>query len=255
MRPTAVKGIFSCSSGLLIAMLSIGTAAARGVETNSFDPYPQYSGTTTGTSVTLNQSRVLPFSTNSGQLELASIIGGLSFATGTSVTSFSVAFDGANETRFSWESSTQDQEVVIGVQHVNASDQATDITIAFGDSATSCPTETASLTIGGTKYSARNPCALSAGLMLPPDQSNPYGPLDTGALEFTLGPHGATLQHANWYLDRSGSTPAAWTAAPASAPEIDPDSAVTALVLLLGGLAIARGHDTNLRGTKPSATR
>jgi len=247
MRATAVKGIFSGSSVLLIAMVTIGTAAARGVETNSFNPYPQYSGTTKGTSVTLNGSGVLPFYTSSDQLELASILGGLSFATGTSVKSFSVSFDGSNETDFSWESATQTQEVVIGVQDANSSNQATDITIAFGDTATSCPTETASLTIGGTKYSARNPCALSAGLMAHPDQSNPYGPLDTGALEFTIGSHGATLQHASWYLDANGSTPAAWTATRVAAPEIDPGSAVTALVLLLGGLAVARGRDTNLK--------
>jgi hypothetical protein len=79
----------------------------------------------------------------------------------------------------------------------------------FGYESTNCSGETASFSLGTAKFSESNPCA------------NP------GALVVT---NGVVTSVTNF-----SSVPKV------SAPEIDPNSAVAALTILLGGLAIVRG--------------
>ncbi len=94
---------------------------------------------------------------------------------------------------------------------------ATAFTVDFNYASGACSKETASLSFGGTTYSAADPCSAN---------------LKPTANEFSI---------VNGTV--SGSLPSGWSSSSAvSAPEMDSTSALSGLALLFGILAVARGR-------------
>jgi hypothetical protein len=131
--------------------------------------------------ITLNAAAAAP---------LAPIAGLLTFSPGTPGVPYTIETL-SNNLGYCWTGSPLDSfgdcgGTQITVQSVakNKEGRVVDFIIYFGYSATSCPSETASLTVGSVTYTAVNPCALSPGLG---GSDSIFGPQDTGALEFIDG--------------------------------------------------------------------
>ena len=155
-----------------------GTAASRSVIING---WTVTSMTGTANTITLNAAAPAP---------LAPIAGVLTFSPGTPGVPYTIETLG-NTLGYCWTGSPLDSfgdcggtQITVQTLAKNKEGRVVDFVIYFGYSSTSCPTQTASLTVGSVTYTAANPCSLS-----PTTSSEDFidGPGDTGALEFIDG--------------------------------------------------------------------
>jgi hypothetical protein len=217
----STKIVVSTIVGLLVLS---GTAESRSLSSMQWEgPSNGTPSSGTGTSATLDalSSPILLADGTS----LSGI--NLSFAPGTSATSYSILTnDNPNSgVAYLW-----------GAFDVNGN-QTGDAVVLFNNSSTltvdfdyastkGC--SAASITVGSAMYSAVNPCALS-----------------DAKTELVFNTINGSLQNSSSYLNGGGWTEKSVTA---SAPEIDPASAMSGLTLLIGALAVLRGRN----GRNPS---
>jgi hypothetical protein len=213
-----MKSIDVLLLGALSSAVLCGGANARGI---LVDAWQQVGSAGSGTSVSVN-----PASLPVGP-PLAGITT-LSFAPGTNLPGYLVATLGSlTEYAFGAKPPGADpfvdqmnEQVVVDPLSASKFSVAFNYADTFGG-----PAETASLTVNDTTYTAKNPGALSD---------------TTGVLTFVNG----VLQGAANYVGSWTETTSGGGGNPGggmSAPEIDPASAISALTLLAGGLAILRG--------------
>ncbi len=210
---------------LMVGLALCGTAAARrGINTDGWSVI----GNGTTSSISENSSSPLP--------DGASLPGGisLSFAPGTSLASYVVESNGTpGYDMFNWVGgptaadggySTQEQ-VLLEVQSPNQ------FTLDFNYADVGCAGETATLKVNSLSFSAANPCKLGTEVSgTSVFSGNPYDYFDS---HFTFD------VTANGSVQLVGASPWAGTV---SAPEIDPNSAIAGLTLLLGGVASLTGR-------------
>ncbi len=137
--------------------------------------------TTTGTANTITLDAATP---------LAPIAGLVTFSPGAPGVPYTVETLGGL-LGYCWTGSALDSfgdcdgaQLVVQPIATNKEGRIVDFVIYFGYGATSCASQTASVTVGSVTYTAPNPCALSAGL---PGSPSIFGPQDNGALEFLDG--------------------------------------------------------------------
>ncbi len=216
----------------LLGLVLCGTATARrGINTDGWG----FVSNGTGSSFSLNSSSPLP----TGSFLPGGV--SLSFAPGTSLDSYQIYGLGSTYDMFNWRGgptaadggySTQEQ-VLVEVIHPN------EFILQFNYADAGCAGETASLRVGNLTFSAANPCN--------------YGVPTTGCTEGNPSPADECQYLENEFTFKivKGKVqlvgPSPW-ANVASAPEIDPNSAVAGLTLLLGGIATLTGRRRCPRG-------
>jgi hypothetical protein len=200
----------------ILGIAICGAAGARSIvyDSGQWDSSATFPGSITGSSGTLTVDGTF----------LALMPGG-TFTVATPpavpfVTGVNNSFPPASAYEFNWgtdatnsDSSSNGilEQVIVNVTSPTA------FTVEFNYASTGCSKETASLSFGGTTYSAADPCSAN------------------------LKPTGNEFSVVNGIV--SGSLPSGWSSSAAvSAPEIDSSSALSGLALLFGSLAVARGR-------------
>jgi hypothetical protein len=201
----------------VLAFAVVGTVHARGISVDGYSVYTPGTGTSVSTSI-------------DGVA--------IDFAPGTSQTAYTLGSYGPGtynptwgpSVEYGWEPlSGQPALPLIFAEQVQIyPTSASDFTIYFNYAAASCAGETASFTVSGTTYKSANPCSVSgknggeAGGAPPDEGSGNDFVVDKGKVV---------------------TIPAGWTAqTTAKAPEMSSSSAVAALTLLMGLVAVLRGR-------------
>jgi hypothetical protein len=210
-----MKSIELLLFGTVASIVLCGNSIARGIVVDNW----QQVGSGPGTSVSVNPTS-LPAGSPLGSITA------LSFAPGTGVPGYSIAtLNNLTEYAFGGSVAVPNEQTIIDPVPVTSGTTST-FSVQFNYADTfGGPAETASLTVNDTTYTAKNPGALSD---------------TTGVLTFVNG----VLQGAANYVGSWTETTSGGGGNPGggmSAPEIDPASAISALTLLAGGLAILRG--------------
>jgi hypothetical protein len=205
-----------------IGTLGIAMCSAAGARSISTDGWTEISSGT-GNTVTINSSAPLPAE---GTLPPGVI--SLVFSPGTTtVNTYSILSQNLSGDMYLWSNSSNSTNEQVIVQPTGNG-----FTMDFNYDATGCAGETANLSVNGTSYSARSPCAAGA---IVSELCN--------AGSFTCvfnDSHFAFDTNANGKLQLEGASPAGWSAV--AAPEIDPNSAFSGLTLLMGGIAVIVGR-------------
>lgn len=197
-----------------IGTLGIAVCSAAGARSISTDGWSTI-GSGNGATVTVDSSNPLP-----AEGALPPGVVSLVFSPGTAPDNYTISSLNGSGDMYVWGNSEQ----------VIVNSGASGFTIDFNyGGASSCPSETAMLSVNGATYSAANPCARGTEMKgIGANSGNPY---DYFQNEFVFGLN----KSGNLQLDGSG-----W--GPVAAPEIDPNSAFSGLTLLLGGVAVIVGR-------------
>jgi hypothetical protein len=211
MKSTNIVG--STIVGLLVLF---GTAQSRSLSSMDWEgPSNGTSSSGTGTSVTLDALKS-PILLGDGT-SLSGI--DLSFAPGTSATSYSILTNDnpSSGVAYLWggfnSNGNQKGDAVVLLN------SGSTLTVDF-DYSKNKGCSAASITVDSVMYSAVDPCRLS-----------------NAETQLVFNTSTGKLQNSSSYLNGGG-----WTEkSVASAPEIDPTSAIGGLTLLIGALAVLRG--------------
>jgi len=213
-----MKSIYSVASTIVGMLMLFGTAESRSLSSMNWEGPSNGTPTSgSGTSATLDAL------TSPILLADGSSLSGLdlSFAPGTSATSYSIL---TNDTpgdgvAYLWGGFDMNgNQTGDAVALING---GSTLTVDF-DYASTTGCSTASITVDSVMYSAAKPCSLS-----------------DSKTELVFNTSTGALESPSNFLNGGG-----WTEQPvvASAPEIDPASAMSGLTLLFGALAILRGR-------------
>jgi len=218
-----------------VALSFCVTAGARTIVYDSWTPLGTFSGIT----AVLDPS-LLPYGA------LPSAVTSLVLDPGASVSQYTVygnvnMMNAAKGDMFVWNATgavqqpnnqlqPNDQQFILNLS------TATSFQLTFNDDAESCAGDTASFTLNGLTYQTANPCR----------GGEPIG-MDHCLIVHCTGYTESVFNFAvvSGKVELESALPRSWTVA-ASAPEIDPDSASSALSLLLASVVILVGSRRKL---------
>jgi hypothetical protein len=233
-----MKSIGFFLTGILGSMALIGAAGARSISSDT--PNFQLTSTTGSTSsATLDiTGYTLTFApgTSATNSAYGALVPGISLPYSTAVNNYNAS----NAFMYNWgpnptvynaspPSITEQVDVyqlvngqslpVLGSSSTFTTNNAIEVDFNYA-STSGCSGQTASLKVGTSSFSVKNPCG--AG---------------DNAFFFNTNANGQVVLEG---------TPSGWASTAHSTPEMDPNSAVTGLTLLLGGLAVLVGRRTRV---------
>jgi hypothetical protein len=204
----------------ILGIAICGAADARSIvyDSGQWDPSASFPGSISSTGGTLNVDGFSLAVAPGGTFAVAT------FPAVPFITGVNNSFPPSTAYEFNWgtdASNSDSSSNGISEQVIVDVTSSTAFSVDFNYASSSCSMENATFSVGGTTYSASNPCSANQK-----GSNNEFNVMNGKV---------SGLPSSDW---KSSTTSI-------SAPEMDPNSAFSALALLLGGLAVLLGRRTS----------